>query len=287
VPAEYASLGIADAVYSRMGSADDVSRDRSTFLVEMLETAAILRGATARSLVVMDEVGRGTTPEDGARGRVRRAARTSRERNGCRALFATHFHALADMTAGWGCVARLCTDVVVERGGGFYFSHRMREGVSQRVARAEGGARWRACRRRRLRSRGRCCEKLRAATSAGCRWGVSVMAAVEVVVAGEVSRLPVTLDVSTITCIIHGSKCNLRLRWGHLCRLRGNFFGKVKGQRLTIAQHKTDYHTPILPFHGVAGWVQPHVKLATSAMWIAIFGSGLDHRVRIAWESLT
>jgi DNA mismatch repair ATPase MutS len=132
VPAEHAALGVADAVYSRMGGADDVSRDRSTFLVEMLETAAILRGATARSLVVMDEVGRGTTPEDGVAVGFA-ALRHLAERNRCRALFATHFHALADMTAAWGCVARLCTDVVVEPGGGggFYFSHRMREGVNR------------------------------------------------------------------------------------------------------------------------------------------------------------
>jgi DNA mismatch repair ATPase MutS len=130
VPAAHARLGIADAVFSRMGSADDVARDRSTFLVEMLETAAILRGATARSLVVMDEVGRGTTAADGLAVGFAALAHLAR-RNRCRALFATHFHALADMTAGWGCVARLCTDVVVEKGGGFYFSHKMREGVSR------------------------------------------------------------------------------------------------------------------------------------------------------------
>jgi DNA mismatch repair ATPase MutS len=142
VAAEHAALGVADAVFSRMGSADDVARDRSTFLVEMLETAAILRGATARSLVVMDEVGRGTTPEDGVAvgfAALRHLATVNR----CRALFATHFHALADMTAGWGCVARLCTDVVVEEEGGFYFSHKMRDGVNReshalKVARLAG-----------------------------------------------------------------------------------------------------------------------------------------------------
>ena len=138
VPAEFAALGIADAVYSRMGGADDVARDRSTFLVEMLETAAILRGATARSLVVMDEVGRGTTPEDGVAVGFA-ALRHLAERNGCRALFATHFHALADMTAGWGSVARLCTDVVVERGGGFLLLAQDEGGVQQGVACSEGG----------------------------------------------------------------------------------------------------------------------------------------------------
>ncbi|MCJ1479781.1 DNA mismatch repair ATPase msh1 [Lambiella insularis] len=65
VPAEYAEIGIVDQMFSRVGSADNLSEDQSTFMVEMLETATILKQATNRSFVIMDEVGRGTTPEDG------------------------------------------------------------------------------------------------------------------------------------------------------------------------------------------------------------------------------
>ncbi|TVY54969.1 MutS-like protein, partial [Lachnellula cervina] len=65
VPASYAELGIVDQIFSRVGSADNLYRDQSTFMVEMLETATILKHATPRSFVVMDEIGRGTTPADG------------------------------------------------------------------------------------------------------------------------------------------------------------------------------------------------------------------------------
>jgi len=65
VPAHYAELGIVDQIFSRVGSADDLYRDQSTFMVEMLETATILKHATPRSFVIMDEIGRGTTPDDG------------------------------------------------------------------------------------------------------------------------------------------------------------------------------------------------------------------------------
>ncbi|OBT72253.1 hypothetical protein VF21_08197 [Pseudogymnoascus sp. 05NY08] len=65
VPAEYAEIGIVDQIFSRVGSADDLYRNQSTFMVEMMETATILKHATERSFVIMDEIGRGTTPEDG------------------------------------------------------------------------------------------------------------------------------------------------------------------------------------------------------------------------------
>jgi DNA mismatch repair ATPase MutS len=142
VPAEYASLGIVDAVFSRVGSADNVSQDQSTFMVEMLETAAILRQATTRSFVIMDEVGRGTTPEDGIAVSFA-AIHHLYHVNRCRALFATHFHALADLTAEWENLARFCTDVVVEPNGDFSFAHQLREGVNRdshalKVARLAG-----------------------------------------------------------------------------------------------------------------------------------------------------
>lgn len=96
VPADHAKIGIFDKVFSRVGAKDDLFRDRSTFMVEMLETADILRRATPKSLVIMDEVGRGTTVKDGmaiAFATVHHLYTV----NGCRTLFATHFHEIADM----------------------------------------------------------------------------------------------------------------------------------------------------------------------------------------------
>jgi DNA mismatch repair ATPase MutS len=120
VPAARAVLGVADALFARVGATDDLFRDRSTFMVEMLETAAILRRATPRSLVIMDEVGRGTTTADGLALAFAAAVHLLRV-NGCRALFATHFHELADMLGYAGAgeppdpafagVDFFCTDV--------------------------------------------------------------------------------------------------------------------------------------------------------------------------------
>ena len=142
VPAEYAEIGIVDQVFSRIGAADDLFRDQSTFMVEMLETAAILRHATPRSFVIMDEVGRGTTPEDGmAVGYA--CLHHLHHINMSRTLFATHFHALADMTQDFQSLGRYCTDVVEDESGSFSFIHRLRQGVNRqshalKVARLAG-----------------------------------------------------------------------------------------------------------------------------------------------------
>ncbi|KAL9617271.1 MAG: hypothetical protein Q9160_007952 [Pyrenula sp. 1 TL-2023] len=130
VPAEYAEIGLVDKVFSRVGAADDLYREQSTFMVEMLETAAILKNATSRSLVVMDEVGRGTTPEDGTA--IGYACLYHLYHvNRCRALFATHFHALADMTEQLPEIGRYCTDILEQGGGSFTFSRRLRKGVNR------------------------------------------------------------------------------------------------------------------------------------------------------------
>jgi len=96
VPATLARLGIVDKMFSRIGASDDLAAGRSTFMVEMLETSAILNQATARSLVILDEMGRGTSTHDGLS-----IAQASMEYLhdviGCRTLFATHFHELADV----------------------------------------------------------------------------------------------------------------------------------------------------------------------------------------------
>ena len=142
VPAEHAEIGLVDQIFSRIGAADDLFRDQSTFMVEMLETATILRQATERSFVIMDEVGRGTTPEDGTAVGFA-ALHHLYYRNQCRALFATHFHALADMTANFPHLARYCTDIVENDNGSFTFAHRLRPGVNRnshalRVAKLAG-----------------------------------------------------------------------------------------------------------------------------------------------------
>lgn len=139
VPAAYAELGLVDKVFSRVGSADNLYQDQSTFMVEMLETAEILRQATPRSFVIMDEVGRGTTAQDGfAVGYA--CLRHLRDVNGCRVLFATHFHGLADRVEGLGC---FCTDVEEDGVGGWSYVHRLRRGVNReshalKVARMAG-----------------------------------------------------------------------------------------------------------------------------------------------------
>lgn len=132
VPAEYAEIGIVDQVFSRIGAADDLFRDQSTFMVEMLETAAILKQATPRSFVIMDEVGRGTTPEDGTA--VSYACLEHLYRvNQCRTLFATHFHALAEMAAGFEKLGTYCTDIKEDpSSGSFSFVHKLRKGVNRR-----------------------------------------------------------------------------------------------------------------------------------------------------------
>jgi DNA mismatch repair protein MutS len=93
VPAKEATVGIVDRLFSRVGAADDLARGRSTFMVEMVETAAILNQATARSLVILDEIGRGTATFDGL-SIAWATLEHLHDVNKCRALFATHFHEL-------------------------------------------------------------------------------------------------------------------------------------------------------------------------------------------------
>ncbi|OAX81733.1 hypothetical protein ACJ72_03924 [Emergomyces africanus] len=142
VPAEHAEIGVVDQIFSRIGAADDLFRDQSTFMVEMLETATILKSATSRSFVIMDEVGRGTTPEDGTAVGFA-CLHHLHNVNKCRTLFATHFHVLADMTAPFERMGRYCTDVKEDSSGSFSFVHRLRRGVNReshalKVARLAG-----------------------------------------------------------------------------------------------------------------------------------------------------
>jgi DNA mismatch repair protein MutS len=93
VPAESAEIGVVSQVFSRVGASDDLARGRSTFMVEMVETAAILNQADDRALVILDEIGRGTATYDGL-SIAWAAVEHLHEVNRCRALFATHYHEL-------------------------------------------------------------------------------------------------------------------------------------------------------------------------------------------------
>ena len=103
VPARRAHIGVVDRLFSRVGAADDLARGRSTFMVEMVETAAILNQAAPRSLVILDEIGRGTATFDGL-SIAWATIEHLHDVNRCRALFATHFH---ELTALAGKLARL------------------------------------------------------------------------------------------------------------------------------------------------------------------------------------
>ncbi|HEV7515154.1 MAG TPA: DNA mismatch repair protein MutS [Thermoanaerobaculia bacterium] len=98
VPAESARLGVIDRIFTRVGAADDLARGESTFMVEMIETANILRHATGRSLVILDEVGRGTATFDGL-SLAWAIVEHLHERNGAQTLFATHYHELTELAA--------------------------------------------------------------------------------------------------------------------------------------------------------------------------------------------
>jgi DNA mismatch repair protein MutS len=98
VPADEARIGVVDRLFSRVGAADDLARGRSTFMVEMVETAAILNQAGNRALVILDEIGRGTATFDGL-SIAWAVVENLHEVNGCRALFATHYHELTRLTA--------------------------------------------------------------------------------------------------------------------------------------------------------------------------------------------
>lgn len=130
VPAKSAQIGIIDRLFSRVGAADDLARGRSTFMVEMVETAAILNQATERSLVILDEIGRGTATFDGlsiAWATVERLNHVNRSR----VLFATHYHELTSLASRLDGVANV-TVRVREWQGGIVFMHEVLKGAADR-----------------------------------------------------------------------------------------------------------------------------------------------------------
>jgi len=130
VPARAARIGLLDRIYTRIGAADDLAGGRSTFMVEMTEAAAILHGATERSLVLMDEIGRGTSTFDGL-ALAWAIARHLVEKNRAFTLFATHYFELTTLAADYRTVANVHLDAV-EHKDRIVFLHAVEEGPASR-----------------------------------------------------------------------------------------------------------------------------------------------------------
>jgi DNA mismatch repair protein MutS len=130
VPAKALTLGVVDRLFSRVGAGDDLARGRSTFMAEMVETAAILTQATPRSLVILDEIGRGTATWDGL-AIAWACAEALHDANRCRALFATHYHELATLETRLAHVSNLSLKAR-EWNGDLVFLHECGPGPADR-----------------------------------------------------------------------------------------------------------------------------------------------------------
>ncbi|MCP4507996.1 MAG: DNA mismatch repair protein MutS, partial [Fuerstiella sp.] len=130
VPASEARIGIADRVFARVGASDELGKGQSTFMVEMTETARILNSATDRSVVILDEIGRGTSTYDGI-SLAWSITEHLHDETQCRTMFATHYHELTDLTqtlkhaANWHVAVQENNDDVI-------FLHRVIEGAAGR-----------------------------------------------------------------------------------------------------------------------------------------------------------
>jgi DNA mismatch repair protein MutS len=130
VPARSAVIGIADRIFARVGASDELSRGQSTFMVEMIETARILNTATPRSLVILDEIGRGTSTYDGI-SLAWAAVEYLHEHIGCRTLFATHYHELTDLEKSFSGMKNLNV-AVREWQDEVVFLHKIVEGAADK-----------------------------------------------------------------------------------------------------------------------------------------------------------
>ena len=130
VPAKSAHIGCVDRLFSRVGAADDLARGRSTFMVEMVETAGILNQATDRSLVILDEIGRGTATFDGL-SIAWATVEYLHDVNKCRALFATHYHELTQLSGRLTEVGNVTIDVK-EWQDEIVFLHKLKPGAADR-----------------------------------------------------------------------------------------------------------------------------------------------------------
>lgn len=130
VPAREAEIGLVDRILSRVGASDNVARGESTFMVEMRETAEILRDATRRSLVILDEIGRGTSTYDGL-AIAWAVAEHLFDAIGCRALFATHYHELTELSSRAPGIANYSV-AAREHGDDVIFLHKLEAGPASR-----------------------------------------------------------------------------------------------------------------------------------------------------------
>lgn len=130
VPARRARIGVVDRVLTRVGASDNLARGESTFMVEMKETANILRRATRRSLVVLDEIGRGTSTYDGL-SIAWAVAEHLHDIARCRALFATHYHELTELTASCSAIENYSVSAR-EHAGSIVFFHKVQRGAASR-----------------------------------------------------------------------------------------------------------------------------------------------------------
>lgn len=130
VPAEAATIGVVDRVFTRVGASDNLGRGQSTFMVEMAETGAIVHGATERSLVLLDEIGRGTSTYDGV-AIAWAVTEHLHDRIGCKTIFATHYHELTQLTERLHH-ARNFNVAVREVGDQVVFLHQLRPGGTDR-----------------------------------------------------------------------------------------------------------------------------------------------------------
>jgi DNA mismatch repair protein MutS len=130
VPAKAATIGVVSQIFSRVGASDDLSKGQSTFMVEMVETAAILNQADDRALVILDEIGRGTATYDGL-SIAWATLEHLHEVNRCRALFATHYHEMTGLSEKLEGVAN-ATVTVKEWDGDVIFLHEVKRGTADR-----------------------------------------------------------------------------------------------------------------------------------------------------------
>ncbi len=130
VPAARATVGIVDRLFTRVGASDNLVRGQSTFMVEMSETSAILHTATSRSLVLLDEIGRGTSTYDGV-SIAWAVSEHLHEEIGCKTIFATHYHELVQLADELPAVRNFTVDVR-ESGDRIVFLHRLRPGGADR-----------------------------------------------------------------------------------------------------------------------------------------------------------
>lgn len=130
VPADYAEIGLVDRIFTRIGASDDLSTGQSTFMVEMMETAELLLNATKRSLIILDELGRGTSTFDGM-AIAQAVIEFIHDKVRARTLFSTHFHELTQLEYGLKRLSSYRMEVE-ERGGEVFFLHRVSPGSTDR-----------------------------------------------------------------------------------------------------------------------------------------------------------